>query len=76
MTKKVFKVVETRLATAYWVYEVEAESEEEARSLVEEQSVKPLVQDHFTEVDWDSEAEFEYEEMKDIVHDVLHKQQA
>jgi len=63
MIKKKFKVVETRTATAYWVYEVEAESEEEAKKLVEEITIDPEDPEHFTEVDWDSEAEFEYQEV-------------
>ena len=63
MIKKKFRVIETRTATAYWVYEVEAESEEEAKKLVEELPTKQIVQDHFTEVDWDSCADFEYQEI-------------
>lgn len=67
MSKKKFRVVETRPATSYWVYQVEAESEEEARRLVEELDFKPTKEvDHSTEIDWDSEAEFEYGEMKVI----------
>lgn len=60
---KKFRVVETRPATAYWVYEVEAESEEEAKKLVEETDIDHFDPDHFTEVDWDADAEFEYQEI-------------
>lgn len=60
---KKFKVIETRPATSYWVYEVEAESEEEAKKLVEESSVDMEDPEHFTEVDWDADAEFEYQEV-------------
>ena len=63
MTKRIYKVIETRRATAYWIYEVEAESEEEAKKLVEELTIDPEDPEHFTEVDWDSEAEFEYQEV-------------
>jgi hypothetical protein len=63
MIKKKFRVIETRTATAYWVYEVDAESEEEAKKLVEELPTKQIVQDHFTEVDWDADAEIEYQEI-------------
>jgi len=59
---KVYKVVETRPATAYWVYEVEAESEEEAMELTK----LPPHTDHFTEVDWDADAEFECEEVTNL----------
>lgn len=56
---KKFKVIETRPATAYWVYEVEAESQEQAMELA-----RPMNQiDHFTEVDWDVDGEFECEEI-------------
>ena len=59
MSKKMYRVVETRPATAYWVYEVEAESEEQAMELTK----LPPHTDHFTEVDWDEDAELECEEM-------------
>ena len=58
MTKRIYKVIETRPATAYWIYEVEAESEEAAMELTK----LPPHTDHFTEVDWDADAEFECEE--------------
>lgn len=60
---KVYKVVETRPAIAYWVYEVEAESEEAAMELTK----LPPHTDHFTEVDWDADAEFECEEIENKV---------
>lgn len=63
MSKRIYKVVETRPATAYWVYEVEAESEEEAKKLVEGITIDPEDPEHFTEVDWDADAEFEYQDM-------------
>jgi hypothetical protein len=67
MIKKLYQVVESRPATAYWVYAIEAESEEEARRLVEELDFKPTKEvDHSTEIDWDGDAEFEYGEMKVI----------
>ena len=65
MSKKIYKVVETRPATAYWAYEVEAESEEEAARLVQSLDKILTSKDSFTEVDWDADAEFEYQE-KDI----------
>lgn len=58
MSKRIYRVVETRTATAYWVYEVEAESAEQAMELTK----LPPHYDHFTEVDWDADAEFECEE--------------
>lgn len=63
MSKKKFRVVETRPATSYWVYQVEAESEEEAKKLVEETAIDQEDPEHFTEVDWDADAEFEYQEI-------------
>lgn len=58
MSKKMYRVVETRPAVAYWVYEVEAESAEEAMELTK----LPPHYDHYTEIDWEADAEFEYEE--------------
>lgn len=63
MSKKKFRVVETRPATSYWVYQVEAESEEEAKKIVEETAIDHEDPEHFTEVDWDADAEFEYQEI-------------
>ena len=60
---KKFRVVETRPATAYWVYEVEAESEEEAKKLVEDLVIDLEDPQHFTEVDWNSDADFKYQEI-------------
>ena len=60
---KKFKVIETRPATSYWVYEVEAESEEQAKKLIEEGDEVRSSIDHFTEVDWDADAEIEYQEI-------------
>jgi hypothetical protein len=62
MSKKLYQVVESRPATAYWVYTIEAESEEEAMELTK----LPPHTDHFTEVDWDADAEFECGEIKVI----------
>jgi hypothetical protein len=61
MSKKMYRVVETRPAKAYWVYEVEAESAEEAMELTK----LPPHYDHYTEIDWEADAEFQCEE-KDI----------
>ena len=66
MDKKLFQVVETRPATSYWVYIVEAESEEEAKKLVDEGERGVSTIEHFTEVDWDAEEEFEYQEIQRI----------
>ena len=63
MSKKMYRVVETRPAIAYWVYEVEAESAEQAMELTK----LPPHYDHFTEVDWDADAEFECEEIENKV---------
>lgn len=60
---KKFRVVETRPATSYWVYEVEAENEDQAKKAVEDLPTKQIVLDHFTEVDWDADADFEYQEI-------------
>lgn len=58
MSKKMYRVVETRPAKAYWVYEVEAESEQEAMELIK----LPPSPEHFTEIDWEVDAEFKCEE--------------
>lgn len=67
MSKKIFQVVETRPATSYWVYTIEAESEEEAKKKVEEAAIDHEDPEHFTEVDWDGPVEYEYQEIKLIV---------
>jgi hypothetical protein len=59
MSKRMYRVIETRPATAYWVYEVEAESEEEAMELTK----LPPSTDHFTTIDWFVDAEFKCEEI-------------
>jgi hypothetical protein len=64
MIKKLYQVVESRPATAYWVYAIEAESEEEARKIVEELTIDVEDPQHHTDIDWDSEAKFEYGEMR------------
>jgi hypothetical protein len=59
MSKKMYRVVETRPAIVYWVYEVEAENEEEAMALTK----LPPHYGHFMEVDWEVDAEFKCEEV-------------
>jgi len=57
---KTFIVTETRPATAIWEYYVEAESEEQAKSLVQDGKVDPIESDieHFVDIDYD---EVQYE---------------
>lgn len=64
MSKKLYQVVESRPATAYWVFQIEAESEEEAKLMVGRIPIDSEDPEHFTEVDWDGPAEFEYQEVK------------
>jgi hypothetical protein len=63
MSKKMYRVVETRPAKAYWVYEVEAESEQEAMELIK----LPPHTEHFTEIDWEADAEFECEKKETTI---------
>lgn len=60
----VYKITESRVATQYWTYEVEAENEEAALMLVQGGTIDPIdytVEDTLT----DYEIDYEIEEIGD-----------